>query len=142
MKSTVFLALALAAVVLGHRLPSLESTAVDGVVSEPAPPRPAHRPAAPAADGLLRVAYEAPPQAGPLQPSPAQDPLPAGAGSRAAPHAATPAFAPPDLPAGPASRPMAATEPESPSWRDNALDLLSQIGVLCPAAGCDSLEDD
>jgi len=32
--------------------------------------------------------------------------------------------------------------PDSQDWRDSALDLLSQIGVLCPASGCDSLEDD
>ncbi len=142
MKPTVFLALALAALVLGHRLNALEPTAAVGVTGEPSSTRASHRPAAPAADGLLRVAYEAPPQAGPRQPSPTDDPLPPGSPARLAPHAAVPASAVPDLPASAASRPAAVAEPESPSWRDSALDLLSQIGVLCPAAGCDSLEDD
>jgi hypothetical protein len=31
---------------------------------------------------------------------------------------------------------------DAPDWRDSARELLSQIGVLCPASGCDSLEDD
>ena len=139
MKPTVFLALALAALVLGHRFNALGPTAAAGVVSQPASPGASHRPAA---DGLLRVAYEAPPQTGPRQSPPSEDPLPSGSLSRVAPHAAVPASAVPDLPASAASRPAAVGDSESPGWRDSALDLLSQIGVLCPAAGCDSLEDD
>lgn len=140
MKSQVFLALALAAVVLGHRLNSLEPAAAESTRSEP--PRAAHRPVVPAADGLVRISYESGPQAGPRLPSPAQEPLTPGLPARASPPAAMPASALPEQPAGPASRPLVAADTESPNWRDSALDLLSQIGVLCPAAGCDSLEDD
>lgn len=44
-------------------------------------------------------------------------------------------------PLGAAARPALAA-PDTPDWRDSARELLSQIGVLCPVAGCDSLEDD
>lgn len=42
---------------------------------------------------------------------------------------------------GAVARPSLAAS-DTPDWRDSARELLSQIGVLCPAAGCDSLEDD
>ena len=53
--------------------------------------------------------------------------------------AAHPATAGPPDDAAPG---LAAAASSDADWRDSALALLSQIGVLCPAAGCDSLEDD
>ncbi|WP_439442154.1 hypothetical protein [Roseateles sp. DB2] len=62
------------------------------------------------------------------------------------PHASHPWPLPPgSLPAtaaGDAPPGLGSAATGTSDWRDGALDLLSQIGLLCPAAGCDSLEDD
>ncbi|MBB2487951.1 hypothetical protein H5407_22170 [Mitsuaria sp. WAJ17] len=77
-----------------------------------------------------------------FQAHPPASPAQAAGPQPTAPAASTGA-ASPDAPFLTAGTPVQAADAEGASdWRDSALDLLSQIGLLCPAAGCDSLEDD
>ena len=135
MKTPLLLALALAAAMLGQRL------------SQPAPPAPAlgetaappahHRAPQPPAEGFLLVSDGG---AAARHPAPARlEPELARERPMASALTHPPASAA-EQPGTPAS--STALPPDSTDWRDTALDLLSQIGVLCPAAGCDSLEDD
>jgi len=129
MKTTVFFALALTAVLMG-------------LWREPAPPhdRPPARSAGAAADqrqAAAPVPQDTPVRAPALPPREA-GPAPGSPVLTAGPLAPTPS----SLPASPPTQATADAGSSASDWRDDALDLLSQIGLLCPAAGCDSLEDD
>lgn len=113
-------------------------------LSQPAPPAPAlgdaaapappHRAPQPPAEGFLRVSDDGGPAVRHAAPARHERELP---GDTALPYVPASAAEPPGSAAS--SHPLPS---DSTDWRDTALDLLSQIGVLCPAAGCDSLEDD
>ncbi len=131
MKTTAFFALAITAVLLGFwqdpsrpndRPHDRQAGRGEGA---PAPQMPVTH-AAPVAGGTL--AAQAPP-------------LPAPITTPGPPAPTTPAFAPP-LQTTSTPAPATADTGSAHDWRDDALDLLSQIGLLCPPAGCDSLEDD
>lgn len=129
MKTTAFFALALAAVLLG----SWQDPPPHG--------RPAgHSAGAPDPQMPAATASWLPPAHAAIRPARQAAPLtPAGAGTPS-PGALPPPASAPALTAAPV---VALGDAASASdWRDNALDLLSQIGLLCPTAGCDSLEDD
>lgn len=132
MKTPVFLALAVAALLLGpwqdrsHGQMAAEDSRPGSGTSRLAPPAlPAARPVIP--------------------PVPAAAPAPRTSVAARSVAGAGPALPQPRPPAGrPGPGPVASADTASaaPDWRDDALDLLSQIGLLCPAGGCDSLEDD
>lgn len=131
MKTTAFFALAITAVLLGfwQDSPRPHDRAAGHGDGAPAPQMQVTH-AAPVAGGTL--AAQAPPLPAPITTSgPPAPTAPAGG----------PAAGPP-LQTASTPAPATADAGSAPDWRDDALDLLSQIGLLCPTAGCDSLEDD
>ncbi len=135
MKSTLLLPLALAALLLGPGRDSQGQAGPQRHAEAAGPLEGAPRPEFTPDRTAPRMPAE-PPPAWPhdtaTAPGRAWAAMPQGSAPSSLP-ASTPAERMPSLPI---------VAPDGQDWRDSALDLLSQIGVLCPASGCDSLEDD
>lgn len=138
MKTTAFFVLALTALLLGQwqdapRAQDRTPAAADGLGARPLRSTRVAEPDAPRPPGPQRQALVRPEGSGLAAPRAASEPASAAARPLAAQPSGIGGETPSSLAAG------AATPTD---WRDGALDLLSQIGLFCPAAGCDSLEDD
>lgn len=136
MKTTAFLVLALTALLLGQwqdapRAQGLTPAADDGLGARPLRSTRTAEPDAPRQPGPQRQALRTPEGSGLAARRAASDPA-----------AALPLASQPSGIAGETPSSLAAGASTPTDWRDGALGLLSQIGLFCPANGCDSLEDD